>query len=167
MKFANLKYISAITASLLLVGCAGFNKAEKPAEPKPMTALEQELANASNSAAASLRSLALTERAIVGETTLDNIPAFDAEISKTDSLRAVKTIKYAGTIQNLVAKIAKDTGYTLSVIGKTPSVPVVVKVDVKGVQAVNILRDVSLQAGLRAKITLKHQEKTIEIAFAG
>lgn len=162
MNHTNLKVLSIAIAAVIMTGCA----TTKPVALVPqMTKLETELAAASNSAAQSLSSLAVTERAIVGKTQLDKVADY-SNVPAGDNLYKVKSIKYVGPLQNLVGTISHDAGYNFSVIGKYPSVPVVVNVDVTNISALDILRNIGLQAGLRANVSVNPGTKVIEVAFA-
>lgn len=76
------------------------------------------------------------------------------------------SIDWNGPIKPVVQQLANAANYKLRVMGKKPSVPVIVSVSAKKAPVGNILRNIGYQSGNRAKIVVYPSKHTIELRYA-
>lgn len=167
--------------TLMLVGCAGTNNnTQGPygygygsnssssnaalSQTQINTQVQNQLEQAANSAQASLQELAAIEKLQAQNNV--SIPLSDVD---DPALNQMISIKWYGPIEPLLAQIASTTGYQFQVYGKPPSLPVLVNVDTttQPSSAINIIRNVDLQAGLKVAILVFTDQKIISLRYSG
>lgn len=152
--------IAALAAGLLS-GCAG-NWGQKVdqqmvAEPDPVSL---RLASAADRATAALQTLASVEQARTPAVAIQTVPAAPQELRRTVS------VEWVGPIEPLTRKLADRAGYRFRVNGDAPAAPVVVSIMAKQKSVVEVLRDVGLQAGTRADVSVDVDQKVVELNYA-
>lgn len=75
-------------------------------------------------------------------------------------------VSWIGPVAPLVAKLADAADYRFRVVGRPPSIPVVVDVTTESAQVLEILRDVGHQTGARAVVSVDVEQKVIEVRYA-
>lgn len=77
------------------------------------------------------------------------------------------SISWTGPVQPLLKQIAKATNYNLSVIGRKPSLPVLVSLNINNQPIATILRDVAYQIVMKANIAVYPKTHIIELRYHG
>lgn len=155
--------IAAIAfASVMLAACAPGHWGQKVdqqmvAEPDPVSL---RLASAADRASAALVTLASVEQARTPAVAIQSVPAAPQELRRSVS------VEWVGPIEPLTKKLADRAGYRFRVNGDAPAAPVVVSVMVKQKSVVEVLRDVGLQAGTRADVSVDVDQKVVELNYA-
>jgi defect-in-organelle-trafficking protein DotD len=148
-----------IGLSLALSGCAYTGKVDQQlvAEPDPVAL---RLAQAVDKASAALQTLASVEQARNPGVAIQAAPYAPQELRRTVS------IDWTGPIEPLTRKLADRAGYQMQVNGDVPPTPVVVSVRAAEKSVVEVLRDVGLQAGRRADISVDPGRRIVELNYA-
>lgn len=141
-----------LALSLGLAACA----TTPPVAPPPDPAVAQ-LAQAADEVTLALRTMASVEQA--------RHPVVLTPPAPAGVLRTPMVLDWSGPIEALAREVGSRIGYRVTVIGSTPSVPVVVSIHTRGSSAYDILRDAGLQAGDQADVMLETRTRTIEIRY--
>lgn len=145
-----------------LAACAPMNFNQKVdqqmvAEPDPVSL---RLASAADRASAALQTLASVEQARTPSVAIQSVPSAPQELRRSVS------VEWVGPIEPLTQKLADRAGYRFRVNGDAPPAPVVVHVVAKQKSVVEVLRDVGLQAGTRADVSVDVDQKVVELNYA-
>ena len=81
------------------------------------------------------------------------------------SLMQPVTVRWSGPIEQITKDLTERAGYKFRVKGNTPPVPLVVNVDVYQRPIMHVLRDIGLQAGHRADLSVDAAAGVIEVAY--
>lgn len=127
------------------------------AEPDPVAL---RLAQAVDRASAALATLASVEQARNPSAGLQAAPYAPQEMRRTVSL------DWVGPIEPVARQLADRAGYELLVNGDIPPTPVVVTVRATEKSVVEVLRDIGLQAGQRADISVDTERRVVELNYA-
>lgn len=157
-----MQRLAAVAALCTLCACAPLNFNQKVdqqmvAEPDPVAL---RLASAADRATAALQTLASVEQARTPSAQIQSVPAAPQELRRSVS------VEWVGPIEPLAHKLADRAGYRFRVNGAAPAAPVVVNIMAKQKSVVEVLRDVGLQAGTRADISVDTDQKTVELNYA-
>lgn len=76
------------------------------------------------------------------------------------------TVRWSGPIEQMAQTLAARAGLGFKVIGTRPSSPVTINVDVYQSPLMDVLRDIGLQAGNRADLTVNSRSNVVEIRYA-
>lgn len=146
-------------STILLLGCHTTFK--KPPVNAPSDDANIKLAEAAASISDSMMEMARVEKVITP-------PANDntLTIPNAYNLQTRVTIDWAGPIQELVSRIAQASHYQLHVLGKEPSVPILVNVSTKDESLGQVLRNLDYQATSRADIHVYPNRQVIELRYA-
>lgn len=87
-------------------------------------------------------------------------------IPSSYNLQARASVDWSGPIEELTNRLAKAANYRLRVLGKEPSVPVVISINAKDESLAQILRDVDYQAGQKAYIHVYPNRQVVELRYA-
>lgn len=167
----NMKPFAIIPLALLLAGCASdskkivdLNLKYVNAKNAPVNTIDKQaqaqLAQAATSVGDSLQQLSAIQVATHPTAKLGSpVNAHAVGLAQQASLN------WTGPVKPLLKHIAKAGHYKLHVIGKTPSVPIVVAVDAKNQTLAQILRNVKYQVSNRATILLYPKAKIIELRY--
>ena len=82
------------------------------------------------------------------------------------NLQARASVDWSGPVEELTQRIAKTAHYRFRVLGKEPSVPVLVSLTVEDVSLAEILRDIDYQAGKKASIHVYPNSQVVELRYA-
>lgn len=77
------------------------------------------------------------------------------------------SINWTGPVQPVLEKIAQATHYHLRVIGKKPTLPVLVSLNAHNRPIADILRNILYQVVLKADIAVYPTSRTIELRYHG
>lgn len=152
-------FISAAAVSVFLTACAMPTKIDQQlvAEPDPVSL---RLASAVDRASAALQTLASVEQARNPGVSIQAVPYAPQELRRSVS------VNWIGPIEPITQRLADRAGYVMHVSGDVPPVPLVVNIQAKQKSVVEVLRDVGLQAGQRADISVDPDRKVVELNYA-
>lgn len=156
-----LLVVSLMTISLLS-GCASRSTkvvAYYPADAGTLNA-RTKMTEAATSVSASLNELAAIEKATHPKAKL--APPLNPD---SIGLGAPTSVDWTGPVEPLVAKLAAAGNYKFRVVGKNPSIPVLVAVYAVNMPIADILRDANYQAGKKADIVIYPSRRTIELRY--
>ncbi len=150
--------LALIAGLWVLAGCA-------PSQLVPV-ATEADLvgtriAQASEKAANALDSLAAIEQT---RTPLPEIAADYA--SAPPNLLQPITLNWTGPVEQVAQMLATRAGYTFNVLGGPLPVPVTVTLNVYDRPLIQLLRDIGLQVGQRASLTVDGSSGVVELRYA-
>lgn len=163
-----IKLLFATFGCLLLVACAS---QEPPVENVPparnlqaeayqMEHANVALAEAAGSVSQSLTDLGATEQAANPPQSVSSPPSPSAY-----GMGMTTSIDWNGPVEPIVQQIANATHYNLKVLGKAPSIPVIVSIDAKEKPMGDVLRDIGYQAGNRASVVVFPSSHIIELRY--
>ena len=118
------------------------------------------LAESATSVSQSLRKLAEIERAVHPQAQISAGP-IPAQIGMAD----LASVDWTGPAEPLLNKLAQSSHYRLSVIGKRPTVPLLVAINSKNTPIATIIRDVSYQIQRDADIKIYPSRKRVELRY--
>ena len=118
------------------------------------------LAESADRASTALEALAAVEKARTPATQMSPITNAPTE------LRRCITVNWVGPIEPIAKTLADRAGYGFLVLGKEPSIPVVVSIDAENERVVDVLRDIGLQLGMRGDVKVDAQAKMVEIYYS-
>lgn len=146
-------------ALLALSACAPVSKIDHQmvASPDPVSL---RLAAAVDKASSALHTLASVEQARNPGAAVQAAPYAPQELRRTVS------VDWVGPIEPIAKRLADRAGYEFQVNGDIPPAPVVVSVQAKQKTVVEVLRDLGLQAGLRANIVVDPEQRVVELNYA-
>lgn len=150
--------LTVITSGLLLGGCSQSRHIGRQmvVEPDPVAL---KLSSAVDRASAALQTLAAIEQHKTPLATVSPVSGVPKELLRTMS------VEWTGPIEPIVKTVADRTGYKFAVMGLKPPVPVVVQVSSVEKSAIDVLRDIGLQAGTRADVVVNADSRTIEVSY--
>jgi defect-in-organelle-trafficking protein DotD len=143
----------------LLTSCGGTYR--KPPVNNPSDDATIKLAEAAVSVSDSMLEMARIEKVIMPPHK-DNI----LTIPNAYNLQARASVDWSGPIEELTLRIAKASHFRLRVLGKVPSVPVLISLSVKDKSLAEILRDIDYQAGIKANINVYPNSQVVELRYA-
>jgi len=156
--FANFALMLGI--GFMLSGCSGFTptyRTQLVAEPDP---LALRLADAVDRATVALETLAEVE-----QNRKPPADGFSLEGAPRELLRTV-TIDWVGPIEPIAERLANRAGYDFNALGDLPPVPIIVTVHAVHRPVLEVLRDIGLQAGLRADLIVDAKRQAVEVTYA-
>ena len=149
----------ALAGILLLAACHNtMQVAPVATEPDIVTV---KLAQAADKAAAALDGIAGIEQ----QRNPDVHPIEDYSGAPPNLTQPV-TIRWSGPVEQITKELAERAGLRFHVKGNVPAVPLVVNVDAYQQPIVHILRDIGLQAGHRADISVDAIAGIVEVRYA-
>lgn len=80
-------------------------------------------------------------------------------------LGSLASVDWTGPVEPLVLRLANAGDYKFRVVGKNPSIPVLVAVYATNMPIADILRDANLQAGKKADIVIYPKHRLIELRY--
>lgn len=140
----------------LLAGCATKAPVTAPHDPT-VEAIEK---------SASEISTALTRLAEVEQyDRMRQMPDQPKAYTQVPDMVQMISIPWDGPIEAAVRKLSKEAGYTTRVLGRTPVIPVLVRLDNQPASISDHLRNLGYQAGSRADITIFPGNKVVELSY--
>lgn len=127
------------------------------ASPDPVSL---RLAAAVDKTSSALQTLASVEQARNPGVAVQTAPYASQELRRTVS------VDWVGPIEPVTRRLAERAGYEFRVNGDIPPAPVVVSVQAKQKMVIEVLRDLGLQAGLRANVVVDPDQRIVELNYA-
>jgi defect in organelle trafficking protein DotD len=153
-----------LLAGLALAGCS--NMGEVVGSSTTPVATEPDLVSTRIAQAAERASKALDTISGIEQERAPHMPAEDNYSSAPPALMQAITIKWSGPIDQVAKMLSDKAGMKFQSIGSRSGVPVVVSLDVYQKPLIEVLKDIGLQAGRRADISVNSVSNTIEIRYA-
>lgn len=153
------KIVILFIIAALLTSCGGTYR--KPPVNNPSDDATIKLAEAAVSVSDSMLEVARIEK-VITPPHKDNI----LTIPNAYNLQARASVDWSGPIEELTLRIAKASHFRLRVLGKVPSVPVLISLSVKDKSLAEILRDIDYQAGIKANINVYPNSQVVELRYA-
>jgi len=158
------KWSTLIVSLLMLAGCASETQiATAPVvinyhQPEIAASLDQ----AAESATQSLAQLAAIQKARYPQGS--NMPYANLH---SEALDTFITLEWYGPVAPALTQIADAIGYKLQVFGKPPQTPILVNVNdsQQKTSAINLIRNIDLQAGLNANVLVYPKLKLISLRY--
>jgi len=149
-------------STLLLVGlslaaCAGPSVTPVATEPD---LVGTRIAQATEKASEALQTIAGIEQVRTP------IKADDDFSSASPSLTQPITVRWSGPIEQMAQTLAARAGFGFKTVGSKPASPITINVDVYQAPLADVLRDIGLQAGQRADLTINSRSNSVEIRYA-
>ena len=157
----NHKLFTLFIVSILLAGCSSTSLFKKPPYNAPSDDASIKLAEAANSVSDSMLEMARVEK-VIRPPNKDNI----LTIPNAYNLQARASVDWSGPIEEVTARVAKAAHYRLRVLGKEPSIPVLISLNSKDQSLAEILRDIDYQAGKKAYIHVYPNSQVVELRYA-
>jgi defect in organelle trafficking protein DotD len=154
----NLSLLGA-AGLLFLTACTPYSKVDQQLVASP-DAIGLRLASAVDKASAALQTLAAVEQARNPGVSVQAAPYAPQELRRTVS------VEWVGPIEPITRSLADRAGYELQINGDVPPAPLVVSVQAKQKSVIEVLRDVGLQAGLRANVVVDPDKRLVELNYA-
>ena len=145
--------------AVFLVGCAGTLK--KPPMNNPSDDASIKLAEAAVSVSDSMLEMAKVEK-VITPPNKDNT----LTIPNAYNLQARASVDWSGPIEELTLRIAKASHFKIRVLGKAPSVPILISLSIKDESLAEILRNIDYQAGKKANIYVYPNSQVVELRYA-
>ena len=156
----NKKLLLLFLATALAAGCASVTY-KKPPHNAPSDDASIKLAEAANSVSDSMLKMARVEK-VITPPNKDNT----LTIPNAYNLQARASVDWAGPIAELTSRIAKSAHFRLRVLGKEPSIPILISLDVQDESLAEILRNIDYQAGKKATIHVYPHSQVMELRYA-
>ena len=140
-----------------LMGCGG--KAEKEAQPPSLDAAEALL----------METALRAETALTRLSQLEGDPSGGGEIPRIVPARLLKRVdfEWIGPAQEAAEELAGLVGYGFEMAGAVPAKPVMVELRSRNRPVIMILRDVGLQAGSVAAVTVDAERGLVVLDWTG
>lgn len=116
--------------------------------------------------AAEKASLALDTIAGIEQQRAPQLPPPDDYSNAPPALNQLITVKWSGPVEQMLETLASRAGLRFQTKGNRPGVPLVISVNVYQKPMIEVLRDLGLQVGRRADITVNGANNVIEIRYA-
>lgn len=124
-----------------------------------------------------LVSLRIAQAAEKASSALDTIAAIeqhrDPEVTKpqdfsaaTEGLQELITVKWTGPIEQMLQALSSRAGLRFQPVGSQPATPVIISVSVYQKPLIEVLRDIGLQAGRRADVSVSDVTSLVELHYA-
>ncbi|KTD79277.1 type IVB secretion system lipoprotein DotD [Legionella waltersii] len=155
----NNKIVLIFLCSLLLSSCVTTFK--KPPVNNASDDATIKLAEAAVSVSDSMLEMAKVEK-VITPPSKDNT----LTIPNAFNLQARASVDWSGPIEELTARVAKAAHYKIRVLGKAPSIPVLISLSTKDESLAEILRDIDYQAGKKADIHVYPNSQVVELRYA-
>jgi defect-in-organelle-trafficking protein DotD len=76
------------------------------------------------------------------------------------------SLRWSGPIDQVSRVLAERAGMRFRTLGRAPEVPLVVNIDAYQQPILHVLRDIGLQAGTRADLSVNQNEGVVEVRYA-
>lgn len=145
--------------SMLLTGCGGTFR--KPPLNNPSDDATIKLAEAAVSVSDSMLEMARIEKVILPPQEDNTLT-----IPNAYNMQARASVDWSGPVEELTARIAKASHFALRVLGKKPSIPILISLSIKDKSLAEILRNIDYQAGKKATIYVYPNSQVVELRYA-
>ncbi|MFA5960458.1 MAG: type IVB secretion system lipoprotein DotD [Tatlockia sp.] len=145
--------------TVLSMGCTKIFR--KPPVNEPSDDATIKLAEAATSVSDSVLEMARVEK-VITPPSKDNV----LTIPNAYNLQTRASVDWSGPVEELTFRIAKAAHYRLRVLGKTPSIPVLISLTIRDESLAEILRNIDYQAGKKAFIHVYPNSQVVELRYA-
>lgn len=156
----NKKYTVFILATIFFCGCATQNY-RKPPYNAPSDDASIKLAEAANAVSDSMLQMARTEK-VLTPPHRDNTMT----IPSSTTLQTHASVDWSGPIAEVTERVAKAAHYQVRVLGRAPSIPILVSLNMQDKSLAEILRNIDYQAGQKAFIHVYPNSQVVELRYA-
>ncbi|MBM93927.1 MAG: LuxR family transcriptional regulator [Legionellales bacterium] len=118
------------------------------------------LSESAVSVSESLKKLAEIERAVHPEAKFPVTPQ-----PEKIGMANLASVDWTGPVEPLLKKLAQSSHYTLNIIGKKPTIPLLIAINKQNIPVAHIVRDVSYQIQRNATIKIYAKHKQIELQY--
>lgn len=153
------KIVIMFIVSALLTGCATTFK--KPPINNPSDDATIKLAEAAVAVSDSMLEMARVEKVIIPPHKDNTLT-----IPNAYNLQARASVDWSGPVEELTARIAKAAHYKMRVIGQSPSLPILISLNIRDQSLAEILRNIDYQAGIKAYIHVYPNSQVVELRYA-
>lgn len=94
------------------------------------------------------------------------MPNTDDFTSASPTLSQLITVKWSGPVEQMLETLANKAGMKFGTKGSRPGVPLIVHLNVYQKPMIEVFRDLGLQVGRRADITVNGSSNVIELRYA-
>lgn len=168
------RWLFVILSTLLVANCSSSKDDDKPEiiytnllesigpdEMKEQIDVNAQLAEAATSVSSSLNKLAEIK---LSEMKYD--PAKQEEsFAKVKGMNEISSIDWNGPVEPILRKIAAAGKHKFKVMGRAPSIPILIDLDMRNVALSDILQNITYQAAGKAHIVYVSKEDTIELRY--
>jgi len=165
----NAKLIKVSVAALLLAGCSSWNSSD-PHLPPPQgsyVATEPDIVSVKLAQAADKASKALDVIANIEQKKNPTVAPIQNDYTNVPPhLMQPVSLRWSGPIDKVARLLAERAGLRFRMSGNVPDIPLVVNVDAYQQPVLYVLRDIGLQAGSRADLSVDQNEGVIEVRYA-
>lgn len=162
MMFSRFLQISLIVAAVAgLSACAGPNNigSRNPQVATVPDKVSLMLAEAADRSSTALQTLAAIEQARTPEVSVAPVADAPAELK-----RAITT-NWVGPVEPVVKMLADRASYGFQIVGNAPPVPIIVSINVENKPVIEVLRNIGLQLGVRADVTVDSERRMVEVHY--
>jgi len=171
------KLLMVSGALLLLTGCSDFKSGwnsltdsltpeQSYSEGKPI-ATEPDIVSVKLAQAADKASRALDSIANIEQQKNPSAKPLDVDyVNASPGVLQPVTLRWSGPIEQVARTLAERAGMRFRAIGRKPDIPLVVNIDAYQQPILHVLRDVGLQAGSRADLSVNQNEGVVEVRYA-
>ncbi len=160
-KLMRSKTLLSFCGLALLAGCAS----QQAGSVRPV-ATEPDIVTVKLAQAADKASKALDSIAGIEQQRSPAAPPSEDYTNVPPNLMQPVTIRWSGPIEQISKTLAEHAGLRFRVKGNVPPAPLVVNVDAYQQPIMHILRDIGLQAGHRADLSVDGTGGVVEIRYA-
>ena len=153
MRYFSLLIVCTVTA------CASKTPAPDPVEKNRMSPIEERLSESASLAADALTELSQIKKTLYPHQEID----VDPGVVPAELKRRVVLPSYEGPAIPLLDLLAREAGYTLRLLG-APNAAAPIEVNIRRKEATlnDFLRDIHLQSGRKAAVTVRADQRVIE-----
>lgn len=158
-----LRITFAVAALLPLTNCVSrMSVQNQDTEVINNPVVERQLLSAAQSIERSLGTLAATQQTNAPPL-LNTAPLVTPE----GGMGGTADIDWTGPIEPLLHKLTKMTDYNLKVLGREPSIPVIVSITQNKAVIADIMKNAGLQVGKKADIKVFPASRIVELRYRG
>ncbi len=150
-------YAYTLIALMALSGCT---KIKNPTLINNTDAVSNQLAEAATSVSDSLRTLAEVE--VAANPKAKPTPPPDPN---TLGMGGLASVEWSGPIEPILQKLATASHYKFKIIGRQPSIPVIVTISARNTPLSDLIRDIGFQGGRKADVQIFPSRKTLELRY--
>jgi len=158
-------------AALLLTGCSEMRSQwdtifSPPPEVRPV-ATEPDIVSVKLAQAADRASRALDTIANIEQQKNPGVPPVQEDYANAPpNMMQPVSLRWSGPIEQVARTLAERAGLRFRIKGRRPAAPLVVNVDAYQQPILHVLRDIGLQAGTRADLSIDQSEGVVEVRYA-
>jgi defect in organelle trafficking protein DotD len=162
--------IMVFGATLLLIGCSDLQSSWDSSSSTPSEkaiATEPDIVTVKLAQAADKASKALDTIANIEQQKNPTVPPVQTDYaSASPGMMRPVSLRWSGPVEKVTRMLAERAGMRFRVSGRAPEVPLVVNIDAYQQPILHVLRDIGLQAGTRADLSIDQNEGVVEVRYA-